>query len=302
VENEPYTFDFCSGDIFAAYAAAYHQTLRYHNLIAGTASLGQTPNWVQSPVIPWTATSLSAVMNQWITTVINHYRGKVSVFDTVNEAMDPFGNPSVNVFQQVIGYPKYVEEAFQYANASNPQALLLYDDYLNWYGTKYANEKTLLADLQSKTHVDVAGMEMFAVGPEILPGSGDPRSADLTTAMSTLASTYGVKTGLTQMNVPFYETDSANGVMNPLSPAAWQLTNQQNVYHYLMNACLATTSNCGIFMVWGVSDTYGVATSPTKAKLDTTKDQVTYPFGGTFFDPEYQPRPAFGDVLSQLQQ
>jgi endo-1,4-beta-xylanase len=302
VENEPYTFDFCAGDTFAAYAAAYHQTMRYHNLIAGTAALGQTPNWVQSPVLPWTATSLSAVMKQWITTVIDRYRGKVSVFDTVNEALDPVGDPSVNVFQQVIGYPKYVEEAFQYANAANPQALLLYDDYLNWYGAKYTNEKTLLGDLQSTTHVDVAGMEMFGVGPELLPGSGDPRSADLTTAMSTLASTYGVKTGLTQMNVPFFETYNTSGTSDPLIPASWQLTNQQKVYDYLTKACLASTSNCAIFMIWGVSDTYALAVSPTKAKLDTTKDQLSYPYGGTLFDPEYQPRPAFGDVLGLLQQ
>jgi GH35 family endo-1,4-beta-xylanase len=284
VENEPFVFDFCDGDQFVAYAQAYHQSLRYHNLINGNGlNTGQTPNWVLSPVLPWTATSLSAVMKQWITTVIDHYRGKVSVFDVVNESIDPGGNPDTSVFEKVIGYPKFVEQAFGYARAANPQATLLYDDYGNWFGNKLTSEQTLINDLKSAGDApDAVGLEMFGTGGWILPGAPPPQSADLATAMSSFAA-LGVKTAITQMTVPWFGTTPDSGFLNTVQP---------NVYSYVLKACLATASNCFMFMTWGVSDTYS---APTAAFAGTKGT------GGALFDEKYQPRPAFGTVLALLQ-
>ncbi|HZS14562.1 MAG TPA: endo-1,4-beta-xylanase [Candidatus Dormibacteraeota bacterium] len=291
-ENEPYTFNFCDGDQFVARAQAYHQTLRLHNLLAGTASVNQTPQWIQSPTFPWTAKSLSAVMQQYITTVINHYRGKVGVYDVANEAMDNNGNPSVDVFQQTIGYPYWVEQAFQYARAANPQATLLYDDYNDWYGTKFTNLQALVNDLKSAGDApDAVGFEMFGTGGWILPGQPPPQSADLGTAMSTIAA-LGPKTAITQMTVPFFNT---------LTPSAGQLQAQSDVYSYVMKACLASASNCFMFMTWGVSDTYAVPTSVVAAAAQGTLESGQFSFGGALFDEAYQPRPAFAAVLSLLQ-
>src|SRR5581483_1881298 len=116
----PGIFNFCDGDQFVAFAQAYHQDLRLHNLVAGQPALGQVPNWVQSPAVPWTAPWLEAIMKQYITTVVNHYRNSVSVFDVVNEAVASDGTPQSNIFEQVIGYPKYVELAFDYAYEADP--------------------------------------------------------------------------------------------------------------------------------------------------------------------------------------
>ncbi len=287
VENEPYTFDFCSGDTFVAYAQAYHQSLRYHNLLSGNPTNGQTPNWVISPVLPWTGTSLSAVLKQWITTVIDHYRGKVAIFDVGNEATDGNGNPQDNVFAKTIGYPRYVEQAFQYARGDNPQATLLYDDFNDWWGAKHTAVQNLITDLKNTGNApDAVGMEFFGTGPWILPGSGSPQSVDLPSVMSGFAS-LGVKTAVTQMTVPWFTTTGTDPLPND---PFW--TAQANTYQYVLNSCLAPASNCFMFMTWGVSDTYY---APTAAAASTNGA------GGDLFDEAYQPRPAFNTVLGLLQ-
>jgi endo-1,4-beta-xylanase len=287
METEQSVFDFCHGDQFVAYAQAYHQALRLHNLIAGTDALNQTPNWVLTPEYPWTATSLSAVMKQWITTTIDHFRGKVSVYDVVNEAIDRSGAAQQNVFTKTIGYPKYVEEAFQYADAANPQGTLLYDDAGDWYGPKLTAMENLITDLHNTgSRIDAVGMEFFDAGPTV-------ESQNVPTVMATLAAApYSVKTAVTQMFVPFYNT---------LTPTDAQLQEQAGVYNYVLSACLAPASNCFMFMPWSIADTYTLPTSVLAAVVLTPSKVGTTEFGGALFDVAYQPRPSFYSVLALLQ-
>jgi GH35 family endo-1,4-beta-xylanase len=287
MESQQGIFNFCDGDQFVAYAQAYHQALRLHNFIAGTDALNQSPNWVLSPDYPWTATSLSAVMKQWITTAIDHFRGKVSVYDVVNEAIRGDGTPQPNVFAKTIGYPKYVEEAFQYANAANPQGALLYDDEGDWLGPKLTALENLITDLHNTgNHIDAVGMEFVTAGPTV-------ESQNVATAMATLAAApYSVKTAVTQMMVPFYNT---------LTPNNDQLQQQAGVYNYVLSACLAPASNCFMFMMWSVADTYTLPASVLAAVVLTPSKVGTTQFGGALFDVAYQPRPAFGSVLALLQ-
>jgi GH35 family endo-1,4-beta-xylanase len=279
-ENEPGVFNFCHGDEFVAYAQAYHQELRLHNLIAGTDALNQSPNWVLSPDYPWTATSLLAVMKRWITTAIDHYRGKVSVYDVVNEAISGSGG-AANVFANAIGYPRYVEAAFQDAAAANPQATLLYDDTA-WFGTKLTGLENLVADLRN------TGTPIDAVGFEMNGQSTTASTSSLAPAMAALAGApYSLKTAVTQVTVPY----------TTATPSAATLSDQASVYGSVMSACLAAASNCFLFNVWGVSDTYGLPTS----LLGTALLGQNVKFGGTLFDETYQPRPAFTTVLNLLQ-
>ncbi len=281
VENQPGVFNFCDGDQFVAYAQAYHQALRLHNLIAGTDSLNQTPNWVLNPDYPWTATSLLAVMKQWITTAIDHYRGKVAVYDVVNEAIGGTGGAADDVFAKAIGYPRYVEAAFQDAAADNPQGTLLYDDTA-WYGTRLTSLENLVADLHNTgSPIDAVGFEMNGESPYANVSS-------LATAMATLAAApYSVKTSVTQMTVPFVSPN----------PSSVDLGDQAGVFGTAMSACLNAASNCFLFNVWGVSDTYGLPAS----LLATAALGQKVSYGGTLFDATYQPRPAFNTVLADLQ-
>jgi GH35 family endo-1,4-beta-xylanase len=299
MEKQPGIFDYCDADQFVGYAQAYHQALQLNNLITAGALQDHTPNWVRNPSIPWTAASLSAVMKQYITTTIDHFRGKVSIVDVVNEAIWIDGVPQDNVFKQVIGYPRYIEQAFQYAHDANPQATLLYDDFLDYYGPKKTTVMNLVNDLKASSYIDAVGFEMFSSSSAVLPNSGSPQSADLGTGMGDIAA-LGVKTGITQMTAPIYSLTGA------VAPSAGSLTGQAAIYNYIMSACLNPVSNCFMYMVWGVSDTYALPTTAfadaLSGALNNDPTRVTTSgYGGSLFDPAYQPRPAFNAVLSLLQ-
>ncbi len=75
------------------------------------------------------------------------------------------------------------------------------------------------------------------------------------------------------------------------------LGDQAGVFGTAMSACLNAASNCFLFNVWGVSDTYGLPAS----LLATAALGQKVSYGGTLFDATYQPRPAFNTVLADLQ-
>ena len=70
-------------------------------------------------------------MRDHIHTVIGRYKGKVKVWDVVNEALDNGGPENLlrnSLWLQIIG-PDYIAKAFQYAHEADPDALLRYNDF-----------------------------------------------------------------------------------------------------------------------------------------------------------------------------
>jgi len=70
-------------------------------------------------------------MREHIHTVVGRYRGKVKVWDVVNEAIAD--GPGTNVLRnslwlEIIG-PDFLVKAFQYAHEADPDAILRYNDY-----------------------------------------------------------------------------------------------------------------------------------------------------------------------------
>ncbi|HZS14580.1 MAG TPA: endo-1,4-beta-xylanase [Candidatus Dormibacteraeota bacterium] len=299
-EPQEGVFNFCDGDQFAGMAAAYHQTLRLHNLVAGEIP-SQVPNWVNTPSIPWTKASLEAVMKQYITTTMQHYKGKVKVYDVANEALDNNGNVVPNIFSQVIGYPQWVEDAFDDAYAADPTATLIYDDYNDWYdnaptGDKETQVYNLVSDLVPH-HITAVGFELFGTGTGMLPGSGQPQSASLAAAMAKFAALNNgtMQTAITQMTVPFFS----------LSPSAGEIAAEAKVYGYAMNACLQPASHCIMLNTWAIDEEGGPAFGAVIYALAQPNNTTNFgknPWGGALFDDTYQPRPAFYTVLAELQQ
>ncbi len=70
-------------------------------------------------------------MREHIHTVVGRYRGKIRVWDVVNEALAD--GPGTNLLRnslwlQIIG-PDYIARAFEYAHEADPNAILRYNDY-----------------------------------------------------------------------------------------------------------------------------------------------------------------------------
>lgn len=67
-------------------------------------------------------------MKEHITTVMSHFKGRVSAWDVVNEAFEDDASPRNSLFYQILG-TDYIPLAFQYAHEADPTAELYYNDF-----------------------------------------------------------------------------------------------------------------------------------------------------------------------------
>lgn len=106
-------------------------------------------------------------MHDHINTVVGRYKGKIKVWDVVNECISD-GGPDVlrnSLWRQIIG-PDFVAKAFQYAHEADPKAILRLNDYGLENPAKRQKFITLVKELQAEkvpisaigtqTHVSVS--------------------------------------------------------------------------------------------------------------------------------------------------
>jgi endo-1,4-beta-xylanase len=136
-------FDFEQADSFVTFATANNQKVLGHCLI--WAKDVRTPAWFfNNGEIPPTRELLLNRMQKHIETVVTRYRGKVSYWDVVNEALaddENFIRPSTYLL--VIG-DDFIAKAFEYAHAADPEAMLIYNDYNLFFVNKQKKLKQLL--------------------------------------------------------------------------------------------------------------------------------------------------------------
>src|ERR1017187_1581781 len=121
-------FDFQQVDRLCAFAQTNRMKLRGHTLVWHQ----QMPWWLTHG--QWTRDEALGIMKDHITTVMQHCKGKVYAWDVVNEAISDQGadhpiRPD-SFWTKVVG-ADYVEKAFEFARAADPEAILYYSDYSN---------------------------------------------------------------------------------------------------------------------------------------------------------------------------
>ena len=99
--------------------------------------------------------------------MVGRYKGKIKVWDVVNEALADGGTNILrnSPWLQIIG-PDFIAKAFEYAHEADPQAILRYNDYSLENSAKRKKLITLIKSLQaehvpvmaigSQTHVSVS--------------------------------------------------------------------------------------------------------------------------------------------------
>lgn len=90
----------------------------------------QLPNWVNSS----SGEQFKQNYRDHVRNVANHFKGRVTSWDVVNEALHDGGGSGQNgyrdsPFYQKWGGPGYIEEAFRVAREADPDAILYYNDY-----------------------------------------------------------------------------------------------------------------------------------------------------------------------------
>ena len=117
-------YNFDAADAIVNFAVANNIHVHGHALIWHSA----TPSWVEN--FAGTDAEFEAMVEDYITTTVTRYKGKVRSWDVVNEALeDGSGHPLRNsVFRQKMG-DDYIKKCFQFARNADPDLLLFYNDY-----------------------------------------------------------------------------------------------------------------------------------------------------------------------------
>lgn len=260
------SFDFTVADALVAFAAAHGQQVFGHTLTWCTDST--MPGWLRNG--SWSRTSLLAVLEQHITTVMTRYRGRVQAWDVVNEALNDDGTRRNCLWQRVIG-DDWVEQAFRFARRADPGAKLFYNETrADVPGTKYDATLNLVTDLRERgVPVDGAGLQYHLTDRM-------PTGAQVEEAIRRLGEV-GLDVHISELDVPVWYLGST---------LERKLTRQAAVYRVIAAACQAQPA-CFRITTWGFMDRY-----TWRQPWDTS---LPLPF-----DSEYRPKPAWTAIQEAL--
>ena len=153
----PGEYDFAAGDRFVALGDDGSMKVIGHTLVWHS----QTPPWVfqgTNGAEP-TREQMLRRMESHIRTVVGRYRGRVHGWDVVNEALAEDGSMRDSPWRRLIG-DDYVEQAFRFAHAADPEAELYYNDYNLTKRAKRRGAVRLVESLkQAGCRVDAVGMQ-----------------------------------------------------------------------------------------------------------------------------------------------
>jgi len=117
---------------------------------------------VWNVVVPgWLGDDLEAIRalsNARVRDIITHYKGRISIWDVVNEATDPFRfENKMTQTWRLAGRIPFALEPFRIAREANPEATLLINDYR--VDEAYAETIRQLVDADGKALYDVIGIQ-----------------------------------------------------------------------------------------------------------------------------------------------
>lgn len=247
VEPTRGTYDWSAADRLVAFARQHGQLVRGHVLLWHN----QLPDWLTTGVGNGTITDtqLKALLHKHITDEVTHFRGKIWQWDVANEFFTD-SNPSTlnpnDFWIQHLG-AGIIADAFRWAHAADPHAILVYNDY-NIAGEDGSNAKSDAAYAFVKSLV-AQDVPIGAVGDQ---GHLDTQYGFPTLMQADLQryADLGLKVAITEADVrTFVETtDTLQTPTDSLATFA-----QPYEFDQMLKACLAVRA-CISFTAWGFGD------------------------------------------------
>jgi endo-1,4-beta-xylanase len=273
------TFNFKPGDKVVEFAKLHDQKVRGHCLLWHKYN----PRWLSKG--NFKADELSRILKEHITTVVKHYAGDVFAWDVVNEAFDAHGGMEHSIWfdQPGIGFAGkgtgYIEQAFRWARAADPKALLFYNDYdAEGLNAKSDAIYSMVKDFKQRgVPIDGVGIQahIFNLNTKDI--------SSLSENMARLVS-LGVQVHITEMDVAL-PIDAKGSILDQAD-----LIRQAGIYDFVATACLRQPG-CTTFQTWGFTDKYSWIPNYTKGAKGMP----------LLFDRNYARKPAYEVLLNDLQ-
>ncbi len=222
-------------------------------------------------------------MHDHIATVVGRYKGKIKVWDVVNEAVADGGTNILRTspWEQIIG-PDFIAKAFEYAHEADPDAILRYNDYSLENPMKRHKLITLIKSLQAQ------GVPVMAIGSQTHVSVSSPSFEQEDKALTELE-TLGLPIHITEFDV----NSAQGGQRNTSGDVAANASTTQgglvsdadkklaDAYAGLFRAFIKHDKYVKVVTFWGVND--GVSWRAQGRPL--------------LFDAKDQPKPAFDAVI-----
>jgi GH35 family endo-1,4-beta-xylanase len=260
------TYRFGPADQHVAFAERHGMQVHGHTLVWYSTN----PTWLTQGT--WSRQELKAILYEHIDQVVGHYRGRVAIWDVVNEGFNSDGKYRETLWSLGLG-KNYIELAFERAHAADPGAILVYNDL----GMEELNAKS---DAVYAMAVDFRrrGVPLHGIGFQL----------HITVDAIDLKSFAKNMRRFAELGLKLYITEA--DVRLKGTPTAEDLQAQARTYQGLLHTCLEQPA-CKGFQLWGFTDKYSFIRS-------------AYPGYGNalIFDEDYRPKPAYRALREELKQ
>ncbi len=271
--SDPGPYDFTRPDRLTAFAAQHSMLVRGHVLLWHEA----LPDWLKRG--GYSVDQLSAIAQDHITTVVQHFSGSVYAWDVVNEAFNDNGSLRSTLWYDSpgIGYARrgtrYIEQALVWAHQADPAIALFYNDY----GAEALNAKSNAIYAMAKDF-KARGVPLSGIGFQMHLDLSSDNDAFIQSMRANLKrfSDLGLQVQITEMDVRL--TNDSQSALDA----------QANLYFEVTRACL-DTPNCTLVQTWGFTDKFSWINS-------------FYPGDGwaLLWDSAYQKKPSYFATLDGL--
>ena len=282
VEPTQGQFDWSGADRLVSFAEQHGQRVRGHTLLWHN----QLPDWLTTGVANGTISNsqLMDLLEQHIFTEMGRYRGRIWQWDVANEFFTDSNPSGINPNDFWVSHlgTGVIADAFRWAHAADPHALLFYNDY-NIAGEDGSNAKSDAVYQWLQQMLD-QGVPIMGVGNQghldtQFGFSGERMTQDLQRYAG-----LGLKVAITEADVRTFVNNATSQV--PTDNLA--VFAQPYEFGQMMKACLAVPA-CISFTVWGFGDADswipGFFTGEGYA---------------TLYDVNLNPKPAFSELQQDL--